>query len=261
MTETPRPSCFEAPMLKGDKLSHGFFARNGGVSTGLYRSLNCGFGSNDAREAVAENRVRVAASLDVSPENLVTLRQTHSAHAAILDEPPPSGAVIDADAIVTSRRGLAAAVLTADCAPVLLADMEAGVVASAHAGWRGALGGILEATVDAMQTLGARPDRIQAAVGPCISLAAYEVGDDFKKTFTTLTPGNAEFFEPGPNGGKPHFDLARFVSVQLHQKGVTQVEISGLCTFGCESDYFSYRRSQHRGEPDYGRQISAIVLR
>ncbi|MBC8049204.1 MAG: peptidoglycan editing factor PgeF [Chitinophagales bacterium] len=261
MTETQRPSRYEASLLRSDELNHGFFARKGGVSTGLYQSLNCGFGSNDARDAVAENRARVATLLNVSPASLVTLRQTHSALAAVLDEAPLPGVVIDADAIVTRTPGLAVAVLTADCAPVLLTDIEAGVVAAAHAGWRGALGGILKATVVAMQTLGAKPERIYAAVGPCISVDAYEVGDDFKATFTAAAPDNAEFFEPGPNGGKPHFDLARFVSLRLQQQGITQIEVPSLCTLGCESDYFSYRRSQQRGEPDYGRQISAIVLR
>ncbi|MDZ4792172.1 MAG: peptidoglycan editing factor PgeF [Hyphomicrobiales bacterium] len=261
MTEAQHPSRYEAPLLRSDELSHGFFTRKGGVSTGLYQSLNCGFGSNDARDAVAENRARVAALLNVSSTNLVTLRQTHSAHAAILDEGSQPGVIIDADAVVTRQRGLAVAVLTADCAPVLLTDIEAGVVAAAHAGWRGALGGILEATIAAMQTLGAKPERIRAAVGPCISVVAYEVGDDFKKAFTAAAFENAEFFEPGPNGDKPHFDLARFVSARLQGQGITQVEIFCLCTLSCESDYFSYRRSQQRGEPDYGRQISAIVLR
>ncbi len=255
------PPRFEAALLQTSSISHAFFTREGGVSTGLYNSLNCGFGSDDRREAVAENRALAAHSLGVAPDNLVTLRQTHSAKAAILDEAPPPGVVIEADAIVTSRRGLAIAVLTADCAPVLLADFDAGVIAAAHAGWRGALGGILEAAVSAMQSLGAEPKRIRAAVGPCISAAAYEVGDDFKSAFTAAATGYADFFRAGPNAGKPHFDLPRFVSNRLEEQGLPEVEVSRLCTFERESKFFSYRRSQKRVEPDYGRQISAIVLR
>lgn len=260
MNANAKVACVEAATLTAPNLRHGFFMRAGGVSTGLYASLNCGYGSSDSAEAVRENRARVAAHLGAEPDYLVTLRQTHSAIAKILTGAPPAGAVIEADAIVTAQRGLAVAVLTADCAPVLFADLQAGVVAAAHAGWRGALGGILEQTVKAMSAIGAQPERIVAVVGPCISAPSYEVGDDFKATFLAKAPEYATFFS-NDFGPKPHFDLPRFVRRRLEALNIGRVDILDHCTLLNESKFFSYRRSQQRGEPDYGRQISAILVR
>jgi hypothetical protein len=187
----------------------------------------------------------------------VTLRQTHSAIARVIDAPPAD--VIEADAVVTRAPGLAVAVLTADCAPVLMMDAKAGVVAAAHAGWRGALGGILESAVEAMVSLGASRDRISAAVGPCISAHAYEVGDEFKASFTVKDPAYAAFFWSGPSN-RAHFDLPAFVGARIAAIGNPHLDVLQECTAQNESKFFSYRRSQKRAEPDYGRQISAIVL-
>ncbi len=240
-------------------IRHGFFTREGGVSEGLYASLNCGLGSADAREAVTENRGRVARRLGSTPGRLLTVHQVHSPVALIVEEPWPS-APPKADAMVTRTPGLAIGALSADCAPLLLADREAKVVAAAHAGWRGAIGGVIEATLDAMETIGARRDRIAAVIGPSISQGAYEVGREFRASFEDEDPANAAFFSNGADEAHFQFDLPGYCLKRLRRAGVQACESLGLCTYASESKFFSYRRSVHAGEPDYGRQISAILV-
>ena len=252
----------EFDSLKSPGIAHGFFGREGGASTGIYQSLNCGPGSKDAPETVAENRRRVAQVL--APDaKLLSLSQIHSANVLTLPawggEGRPEG-----DAMVTATPGLALGILTADCAPVLLADAKAKVIGAAHAGWKGALGengrGVLEATLDAMEKLGALRDRISAVVGPCITQANYEVGFDFRDLFLELGLRNRRFFVPSGKEGHYRFDLPGYVAHRLTAAGAGKVEMSGICTYPPENGYFSFRRTTHAGEPDYGRQISAIVL-
>lgn len=239
---------------------HGFFTRQGGVSSGIYASLNCGPGSGDAAANVAENRARVAEILGADPSRLLTLYQKHSAEVVTTDKAWKEGKSPEADAIVTAKPGLAIGVLTADCAPVLLCDAEAGVIGAAHAGWRGALAGIIESTVKAMTKLGARPERITAVIGPTISQEAYEVGAEFREQFLAKEPDSAAFFITDEGSGEPHFDLPAYVADRLARAGVGTIADLGLCTYCEETRLFSYRRSQHHGENDYGRQISAILL-
>jgi YfiH family protein len=243
-----------------DGVSHGFFTRQGGVSSGIYASLNCGPGSRDAAANVTENRARVAELLGAEPSRLLTLFQKHSADAVVADKPWKDGKMPEADAIVTSKLGLAIGILTADCAPVLLCDGEARVIGAAHAGWRGALSGIVEATVKAMGKLGAKPGRITAVIGPTISQKAYEVGADFVEQFLAREPESSAFFITDEFSGEPHFDLPGYVGERLARAGVGSIADLGLCTYCEETRLFSYRRSQHHGEDDYGRQISAILL-
>lgn len=241
-------------------IAHGFFLRQGGVSAGIYASLNCGLGSADHRVAVAENRARVASELGVSPDRLVSPYQIHSANVVVAEEPwRPGPEAPRADAVVTRRKRLAIGVSTADCAPILFADPQAKVIAAAHAGWRGALAGIIEATLAAMEGLGASRRHISAAIGPTISQHAYEVGAEFKDRFLAAESEYARFFADGP-GGRPHFDLPGFLRARLEAAGVGALYDLGLCTYEDEARFFSYRRSTHRGEPDYGRQLSAIAL-
>jgi len=242
-----------------DGVRHGFFTRQGGVSSGIYTSLNCGPGSRDQAANVAANRARVAELLGAEPGKLVTVFQKHSADAVVADG-PWDGTPPEADAIVTTTPGLAIGILTADCAPILFCDGDAGVIAAAHAGWKGALGGIVEATVEAMRGLGAKPERIVAVVGPTISQDAYEVGPEFVERFTAEDPESAVFFITDEVSGEPHFDLPAYVGERLARAGVGSISDIGHCTYCEESRLFSYRRSQHHGEDDYGRQISAIVL-
>jgi hypothetical protein len=236
---------------------HGFFTRKGGASSGIFEGLNCGRGSSDQAEAVAINRGRAAAALEVAPEALVSLHQVHSADVVTVSAPLAERP--RADAMVTAVPGLALAILTADCMPVLLADPQAGVVGAAHAGWRGAQAGVLQATVAAMAALGARPDRIAAAIGPSISQAHYEVGDDFVEAFLDEDRANARFFAGGPRG-RAHFDLPGFGLAALRAAGVGQAAWTGHCTYADPDRFFSYRRATHRGEADYGRLLSAIRL-
>lgn len=251
----------EATCLAGlDAVRHGFFTRRGGVSEGVYASLNCGAGSRDRPEDVRENRARVLAALGAEPGRLAAPYQVHSAQAVVALQPWPRGEAPKADAVVTDRRGLAVAVLTADCAPVLFCDPQAGVVAAAHAGWKGALAGVLEATVAAMEGLGARPGRITAALGPAIAQAAYEVGEEFALRFLAADGANERYFARPQAAGLPRFDLPAFAADRLTAAGVGRVESLGICTYGDESRFYSYRRATHRREPDYGRQISAILL-
>lgn len=239
---------------------HAFFTRRGGVSRGLYDSLNCGPGSKDDPDHVRENRRRAAACFDLGPERLLTAYQTHSARALTVAEPwaddRPEG-----DAVVADHSGVVCGALSADCAPVLLADPVARVVAAAHAGWKGALGGIVESTVAAMAVLGARPERITAAIGPCIGPASYEVGSDFLARFTDVDgPTAARFFGPSAAPEKRLFDLPAYVLDRLSRAGVAQAEWIGADTLPDEPRFFSNRRAVRRNEGDYGRLLSAIAL-
>jgi YfiH family protein len=243
--------------LKG--VRHAFFTRQGGVSSGIYASLNAGRGSKDEPAAVVENRRRVAVHFGAPADALLTAYQIHSATALAADTPwgdaRPQG-----DAVVTSTPGLVCSALAADCAPILLADPDAGVVAAAHSGWKGALGGVAEATVAAMVAKGAAASRIVAAVGPCIGPASYEVGEDFLDAFMAKAPEAAAFFRPGAAPDKHLFDLPGFVLDRLARAGVAQAEWIGGDTCAEEALFFSNRRAFHRGEGDYGRLISGIVL-
>jgi polyphenol oxidase len=238
-------------------IAHGFFTRQGGISDGIYRSLNCGPGSSDDAAAVKENRLRVRTHLGA--RELVSAHQVHGTLAVVATSAWPDAGRPRADAIVTATPGIAVSALTADCAPVLLAEPEARVVAAAHAGWRGALEGILEATVAAMQELGARRDKICASVGPAIGQAAYEVGCDFEASFLARDPASAAFFDARP-GTRPHFNLTGYVADRLRRIGIAVEPQTMPCTFTQADDLFSYRRSQRAQQTDYGRQISAIVL-
>jgi YfiH family protein len=255
----------EAQNLKAAGIAHGFFGREGGVSEGIYTSLNCGPGSRDDPAAVAENRTRVQAALGA--ESLLSLSQVHSAvvHTMPMWEarpaPPREGAArFEGDGMVTATPGLALGILTADCAPVLLADRKARVIGAAHAGWKGAHGGVLEATLDAMEKLGASRAGISAAIGPCISQQNYEVGFDFRDRFLEQGLRMRKFFVPSDKEGHYRFDLEGYVAHRLVAAGTGSVEKLGLCTYPLENGFFSFRRTTHAGEPDYGRQISAIVL-
>jgi polyphenol oxidase len=253
------PGFLTAPKLEAAGIRHGFFLRNGGVSEGIYASLNCGRGSNDERERVEENRSRVAGSLGAKSEQLIGPRQIHSSKAVIVDGAWQVGETPEADAAVTNIRGLALSVLTADCAPILMADAKAGVIAAVHAGWKGAKSGVIESTIEAMESLGAKASQICAAIGPTISQAAYEVSPEFEAAFVADSAHNQEYFSQHP-GGRPHFNLPAFVKNRLLRGGVTNIQDIGVCTYENESILFSYRRTCHRSEPDYGRQISAILL-
>jgi YfiH family protein len=239
-------------------VAHGFLGRRGGVSAGALAGLNVGFGSNDDRAAIAENRRRVIAAVMPGAE-LATVHQVHSANVVHVQNPWPQEERPHADAMVTTRAGLLLGILTADCAPVLLADAEAGVIAAAHAGWRGALAGVTDATITAMEQSGARRDRIAAAVGPCITQASYEVDDAFRARFLDDDPDNAQFFIAG-RSGKPHFDLNGYVAKRLSAAGLDKIETLNLDTYAEPDRFYSYRRATHRGEPDYGRQVSLIGL-
>lgn len=242
-------------------LAHGFFTREGGVSEGIYASLNCGLGSRDEPARVHENRHRVAQHLATPDTHVLTCHQVHSTLAHIVTQPWGSQSNPKADALVTATPGIAVAVLAADCAPVLFADAEAGIIGAAHAGWKGALDGILESTIATMERLGAKRQNVRAALGPCIGPASYEVGDEFQAAFLCRDPANARFFlRPQPDA-RAHFDLPAFVVGRLDRAGLGSVESLTRCTYHDETPFFSYRRATHRGEPDYGRQISAIVLR
>jgi YfiH family protein len=257
----PEPPFVRAPELAG--VRHAFFGRSGGVSTGIYAGLNVGLGSNDAPEAVAENRARALAALAVGydgpPPVLVTVHQVHGSEVVLVDGPVPHEARPRADAMVTARPGLALGILAADCAPVLLADERARVIGAAHAGWRPALGGVLQRTVSAMAALGAEPGRIVAAVGPCIARRSYEVDEAFMERFLAADPGNERFFAPG-RPGRYQFDLEGYAGAALAQAGVGRVGLLGLDTYSDPERFFSYRRSFHAAEGDYGRQLSVIML-
>ncbi len=246
-------------ILTSDTLSplrHGFFTRRGGASSGVFAGLNCGAGSSDQREIVAINRARVASAMAVAPENLLGVHQVHSADVVTVTAPGVFG---KADALVTDVPGLALSVLTADCMPVLLADAEAGVIAAVHAGWRGALAGVLEATLDAMESLGADRAETVAVIGPCISQRAYEVGPELLDAFTAEDPDNAWFFATG-EGDRYLFDLPGFGLKRLRDAGIGHAEWTRHCTYSYPGLFYSYRRATHAAEADYGRLISAIRL-
>lgn len=241
-------------------IRHGFFTREGGVSDGIYAGLNCGLGSNDDKERVLENRRRVASALGARHGDVVTLYQVHGSYAQTMTAPADRSALPKADAVVSKTPGLAVGVLTADCTPVLFADAKAGVVAAAHAGWRGAVGGILEAAIAEMERQGARRASICAAIGPTIGPKVYEVGPEFMAEVVALERANEQYFHFPASGARAHFDLPGFVNSRLMRAGLAGIERCTPCTFENESLFFSYRRSLGRNEGDYGRQISAIVV-
>jgi hypothetical protein len=237
---------------------HGWFTRTGGVSEGVYGSLNAGPGSNDLPERVAENRARIAAGMGVGPSHLLSPHQHHSSDVLAVEAPFSSGRP-KADAMVTRTSGLALGILTADCGPVLFADPVNRVIGAAHAGWQGALGGVLENTVAAMEALGAARASITAVLGPTISRPNYEVGADFAERAMERDPASAAFFSPGASAGKRHFDLPGCILMRLARAGVA-AHWTGHCTYAEPERFFSFRRTTHAGESDYGRQLSAIVL-
>lgn len=241
-------------------IRHAFFTRDGGVSEGIYRSLNAGVGSEDAPDRVAENRARMAAALGVSPARLLTAFQVHSPEVAVAEGPWPADQRPHADALVTRVPALAIGVSTADCGPVLFADAQAGVIGAAHAGWRGALAGVLEATIAAMETLGADRRRTIAALGPMIRQQNYEVGPEMVARFEHADPDNARFFAPAARERHRMFDLPGYAAARLRRAGILQVEDLGHCTYADEGRFFSFRRATHRAEPDYGRHVNAIAL-
>jgi YfiH family protein len=250
-----RLAALDAPALR-----HAYFTRARGVSGGLYASLNCGLGSGDDPAHVAENRRRAMAALALGGDRLATLFQVHSAIVVTLDEGSPPRERPRADALVTRRPGVALGILTADCAPVLFADVAAGVIGAAHAGWRGALAGVLEATVGAMTALGAEPHRIAAGIGPAIQQASYEVGPEFSAAFLAADPANAAFFRAAPRAGHFLFDLTGYAARRLERMGLARVERAAGDTAAEPERFFSYRRSCLRRETDYGRALSAITL-
>ncbi|MFV0472834.1 MAG: peptidoglycan editing factor PgeF [Pikeienuella sp.] len=245
-----------APITTRDiSAPHGFFTRAGGVSSGIYAGLNCGPGSGDAAEAVTENRARVAAHLGAGA--VLSLYQVHSADTITVEAPWSEKP--HADAMATRVPGIALGVLTADCAPVLFEDAEAGVIGAAHAGWRGALGGVTDSTIAAMERLGAARERIRAAIGPTISQRAYEVGPEFMDDFMAEDPETGRYFAGGA-GDRMQFDLPGYLLGRLRAAGIAEAAWTGHCTYSDEERFYSYRRATHRGEPDYGRLIAAIAL-
>jgi len=241
-----------------DGTPHGFFGRRGGVSTGAVAGLNCGLGSGDDPRSVETNR-RLAADAILPGAPLASVYQIHSPTAVIVNGAAPYGERPQADALVTDKPGLLLGVVTADCAPVLLADPEAGVIGAAHAGWRGAMAGVTDQAIAAMISLGARVDRIAVAVGPCIARASYEVDHAFAERVLADDPANERFLGEGADGN-PHFDLEAYVVARLAAAGVTRIEAAGLDTYALEDRFYSYRRATHRHEPTYGRQLSLIGL-
>lgn len=250
----------QSDALRLDGISHGFFTRQGGVSGGLFQSLNCGLGSGDDRASVLENRARVAERIGVSPDCLLSAWQVHSADAAVVSGSWAGEDRPRVDGLVTRSPGLGLGILTADCGPVLFADPQARVIGAAHAGWKGALTGVTTRTIDLMEEQGAHRSRIVAVIGPTISKAAYEVGPEFPGRFTEADPGTARFFTPSLRAGHSMFDLPGYLEDRLRREGVGDVVNLSLCTFGDEQRFFSYRRATHRNEKDYGRLISAIAL-
>ncbi|MGD0142387.1 MAG: peptidoglycan editing factor PgeF [Rhizomicrobium sp.] len=247
-----------ANLADASDIVHGFFGRQDGVSRGIYASLNCGPGSGDERAAVIANRARVQAALGAT--SLVTLYQIHSAQAVSVAAAWDLGHAPQADAMATNIPGIALGILTADCTPVLLADSRARVIGAAHAGWKGALAGVIESTLAAMEQLGAERARISAAIGPCISQANYEVGPEFRTRFLDNDSTFDRFFAAAAKADHWRFDLKGFVALRLDDAGIENVASFPVCTYAHEGDFFSFRRATHRGEPDYGREISAIAL-
>lgn len=241
-------------------IRHAFFTRQGGVSGGVYESLNGGIGSRDAAERVAENRARMATALGVKPDNFLTAYQIHSSDVVTIDRPWAPDARPRADALVTRVPAIAIGVSTADCGPILFADTDARVIGAAHAGWRGALTGVIEATIAAMAAIGADRANIVAAAGPMIRQPNYEVGPEFVERFKAESAANARFFTPSVKSGHAMFDLAGYIVMRLQGAGIRQVEDVDRCTYADADTFYSYRRSVHRNEADYGRHINAIAL-
>lgn len=241
-------------------LRHGFFTRRGGISEGVFASLNCAFGSGDSDANVEANRARAMEMMDQPAEALITASQVHSAKAVIVDQPWERGAAPEADALVTKKRGLALGILTADCMPVLLIDSRAKVICAAHAGWRGAKAGVVEAGIDAMVTLGARADRITAVMGPCIRQGSYEVGAELREEFLAESPRADSFFAPSRRPDHYLFDLPTYIYRRLDALGLKQVQMLQIDTVRESDRFFSHRRSTLLGEPGGGRNLSAIVL-
>jgi YfiH family protein len=251
----------EAPELSSHSaVRHAFFTRRGGVSEGVYASLNGGLGSSDDLDRVRENRRRMTNQLGLSPDALVSVHQVHSPDAVLVEHPFPPDARPRADGMVTARPGLALGITTADCGPVLFADPEAAVIGACHAGWRGALTGILEATIEAMEGIGAERGRIIAVLGPTIGFGAYEVGPEFVAKFQEHSDANGRFFRSSARQGHSLFDLPGYIGARLTASGIGEYVDLKLCTYSDEERFFSYRRTTHRGETDYGRLISAIAL-
>ncbi|MCO6393200.1 peptidoglycan editing factor PgeF [Aliihoeflea aestuarii] len=262
MLDSTRPDPVRSDLmdeLAPNGIRHGFFTRRGGVSQGIYAGLNVGYGSSDDREAVKENRSRAARWLNVSDDRLATVHQVHSADVEIVDAALPVDERPKADALVTATPGLAIAILTADCGPILFADGQARVIGAAHAGWKGALHGIAENTVAAMESLGAKRENIHAVLGPAISAANYEVGPEFIVRFIEADLANDVYFKSSGKDGHALFDLNRYTLDRLARAGVA-VDHAARCTYAEPDNFYSYRRTTHRQEPDYGRQLSAIVL-
>ena len=249
------PSLQEHPRVR-----HGFFTRDGGVSGGLYQSLNCGFGSGDQTAHVAENRSRAMSQLNAAPDSLVTVYQIHSDQVAVVETPWRRDQAPKADGLATRQPGVTLGILTADCVPVLFAEAEAGVIGAAHAGWRGALDGVLEAVIAAMERLGAARQGIAAGIGPCIAQESYEVGPEFPAPFLQQSAENQDLFQPAERAGHFMFDLKGYVARRLTAAGIGAVDGLACDTCADEARFFSYRRACRTGEPDYGRGLSAITL-
>lgn len=249
-----------SPALTRAGIRHAFFTREGGVSEGVYAGLNGGIGSGDRPEHVAENRARMAQFLEVPASNLLSLCQIHSATAIPVREIWGRENRPQADAMVTTQVGIALGVGAADCGPILFADPVAGIVGAAHSGWKGAVGGVLEATIAAMEAEGAQRHRIIAALGPMLSQENYEVGPEFEAIFLKQDSRNARFFRAGRREGYPHFDLPGYIVHRLEEAKIGEIDNPGLCTYADEARFYSYRRKTHRNEPDYGRLIAAIRL-
>ena len=259
MTERNTLSPIISPVLGSDSIVHGFFTRHGGVSSGIYEGLNVGIGSSDDPAKVVENRRRAALHLSADPARLVNPWQVHSPDAVIVSA-PFEGERPKADGIVTATPNLAIAVVTADCGPILFSDARAGVIGAAHAGWKGAIGGVLESTIAAMETLGAKRQDIKAVLGPSISQQNYEVGPEFVASFVSVDKGNARWFAPSMKAGHSMFDLWGYTLSRLDAAGI-DASCVNRCTYADETSFYSYRRTTHRQEPDYGRQMSAIMIK
>lgn len=259
MTGQSPLSAITSPALDDDIVVHGFFTRQGGVSTGIYAGLNVGFGSSDNRHSIEENRRRAAVHLGADPAQLTAPWQVHSPDAVIVSAPFGDKRP-KADGIVTATPGLLIAVLTADCGPILFSDPQTGVIGAAHAGWKGAMGGVIEGTIAAMETLGANRPHIKAVLGPSISQANYEVGPEFVASFVAADASNSRWFIPSHKRGHSMFDLWGYTLARLDAAGV-EASCVNRCTYAEESNFYSYRRKTHRQEPDYGRQMSAIMLK
>lgn len=254
------PKPIRSERLNHDHVHHGFFTREGGVSTGIYAGLNVGIGSDDTREVVMENRKRVANAMGVSEDYLFSPFQIHSPEAVIVSTPWKENQRPQADALVTNTPGVAIGVLTADCGPVLFLDPENQVAGAAHAGWKGATGGVLENTIEKMEMLGAKRENITAVLGPTISAKNYEVGPEFVERLIEFNNNNADYLQPSENENHAMFDLPAYIVDRLNSNGVS-AHWTGDCTYENEAQFFSYRRKTHRTEADYGRQISVISLK